>query len=270
MYLGFVSLLFIGMLLVLLARRSFSLREARDRWSDLPDLKWLDPADSPLHRRVLDCRGHCRLQRVDTTDPKIVDGFRRTQGSSISTVSGKLPEGAHPAGHPVRWAFTAVQGPALLTPCLPHALEDKWLIRHAGGRLHFQRSWTGKLIYVAELSANDKGAYINRIWLRDGEARTDEQRTLALALCRYLIDSHLLGLPAAVPVPADLAVDPYKMAIFAFSMAGRRGDYAEPHFSTAPEEGEEGGPPMRYPGPSPQSSALRDPSPQSSALRDPS
>jgi hypothetical protein len=234
-YLWFIGLLLCGVALLSLSRRGFRQREAQKGEGHLPEVHWVDAAASPLHRRVLDCRGYCRLQRVDTTDAKILEGFRRMQESSVQPLTGQLPQGADPAGHPVHWPLGFAQVPALLTSCMPATLEDKWTIRHSEGRLYFQRSWTGKLIYVAEIQVDpatetggEPGATVTRVWLRDGEARSEEQRDLAIALCRYLIDSHLLGVPAAVPVPVDLSAEPHKMAVFAFSMAGRRGDYAEP------------------------------------------
>jgi hypothetical protein len=114
------------------------------------------------------------------------------------------------------------------------ALEDRWIIRHERGRLGFQRSWTGALVYVAELCDDgDDGGRITRLWLRASDSETPEQSALHVALVRYLIDSHLLQRTAAVPVPAELAGDPMKMALFAFRIGGRHAEYAEPFWPNA-------------------------------------
>ncbi|MCS6915552.1 MAG: hypothetical protein RMK29_00405 [Myxococcales bacterium] len=201
----------------------------RHRYSPWPEVGWLTPEESPLGRRVLDCRGYCKLMPGPPRD-KIVERFQALRRMSLEQLRDCLPEGSDPAGYELSWDFN--EGEALRLRAGFHAtdVEDRWLIRYAHGRLYFQRSWTGVLVYVAEIRPEHGGARLTRLWLRGSDSACPEQRLLHIAIVRYLIDSHLLGRLAAVPVPSDLASEPLKMALFAFSIAGRRGEYAEPFY----------------------------------------
>jgi hypothetical protein len=197
----------------------------RRRWSDLPEVHWTRAEDSPFGRRVLDCRGYCKLMPPPDHE-KLARGYEETRKSSVASLAGQLPEDAHPGGVKVYWRYARSDLARLRAGFHPHSIDDRWIIRYTEGRIYLQRSWTGALIYVAELSEGDQA--IVRVFLRRSDADTEEQTALSLALVRYLLDSHVLGRQATVPVPGDLAEEPLKMALFAFSIAGRYGEYAEP------------------------------------------
>lgn len=202
--------------------RLLRLRAQRRRWSDLPEARWLSAAESPLGRPVVDCRGYARLMPCPDS-PELRARFARTRRAPVARLCGSLPEGAAPEGQAVAWEFPPADVARLRAGFAAATLDDRWLIRHRGGRLYFQRSWSGALGYVAELGPRG----ITRVWLRRGAEEGAGQQALSLRLLRFLIDSHLLDRPAAVPVPVDLAEDPLKMAHFAFGIAGPRGIYAE-------------------------------------------
>lgn len=237
----FGLLLALTVLALALVLGPWALRRLRAmrRYSDIPEVRWIGAGESPLGRRVLDCRGYCKLMPGPSRE-RVAARFTQTREAPLQELLGQLPEGAAADdGRPLGWRFNEGER-RRLEAGFPAAAkdadeEDRWIIRYGEGRLYFQRSWTGALIYVAELEPDGSGARVTRLWLRQRDQGPEESfhepyalPALHEAIARYLIDSHVLGRTAAVPVPAELVGEPQKMALFAFSIAGRRGEFAEP------------------------------------------
>lgn len=104
---------------------------------------------------------------------------------------------------PYAACFTADEAHRLRAGFVAVAMEDKWAIRSEPPSLLFHRSWTGRLIFRADLVDDGEGARIEHAWC-DPAVLADGDAAYQARLLGFLIDTLLLGRAAAFPVPPGL------------------------------------------------------------------
>ena len=101
-------------------------------------------------------------------------------------------------------------------------MEDKWDIYFYDGYLYFTRSWTGDLIFLAEIGFAEQEA---RITMVETGLKEDEDQFVVQQV-DFLVKSYLLGLTSLHPLPKSRRMDPpYVLATFSFARFGRRARY---------------------------------------------
>ena len=203
-------------------------------------LAWLDPQDTPLGVRALDCRPTAFGLISTTKDESLGQRFLELRTSTGEELIGTMPDDAITVPEELHYPHNdqaAPDGCAFRSQCM----EDKWDAFILDGRLYLSRSWRGDLVYGAGIRFGAE-AVISGIQA-DRRACEGNPR-MALRQVDYLVRSHLLQLPVAHPVPSSVGDDAIEIALYSFSMYGRRGIFASFEDTTKAqpwsfEEGEE-------------------------------
>lgn len=211
------------------AERDTNLPTATDQNPDLPPLQWLNGEDSPIGRKVLDCRSYALGFQFTTSDKETAATFARLSESDGSELDGSSPENSWLVA--VDWEFEFEQAELLAAGMRAQTTEDLWMVDCRGTRLFFRRSWTGQLVFMTNFQrVPTAGAQITRIWVTGDDPFGRQPPEYITAYVRHLIDTHLLGILTPFPIPPDFPRgDDEKIAAFVFHSVGRRGWLAE-HF----------------------------------------
>ncbi len=200
--------------------------------ADLPPLKWLHGEDSPIGRKVLDCRSYALGFQFTTSDKETAATFARLCDSDGSELDGQSPDESWLIG--VDWELDFEQAEMVATGMRAQTTEDLWMIDCRDNRVYLRRSWTGQLVFMLNFQRiPTDGAKITRIWVTGEEPFGQQSAEYITAYVRHLIDTHLLGILAPFPIPPDFPNDDdQKIAAFVFHSVGRRGWLAE-YFSVS-------------------------------------
>jgi len=185
-------------------------------------LAWLDPQDTPLGVRALDCRPTALGLISTTKDESLGRRFLDLRASTGEELIGAIPDDAITVPEELQYPHdeqAVPDGCAFRSQCM----EDKWDAFILDGHLYLSRSWRGDLVYGANISFGAK-AVISGIQANRRACEGDPR--MAFRQVDYLVRSHLLQLPVAHPVPAGVGDDAIEIALHSFSMYGRRGIFA--------------------------------------------
>ena len=87
---------------------------------------------------------------------------------------------------------------------VPQEMEEKWFIFLADGRLRFQRSWTGVLVYDVDAAWRDDRLYLGSVQAnRDPEQYGETDDGHDAAMLKWIIDVVLRGVRSPFPVKED-------------------------------------------------------------------
>jgi hypothetical protein len=206
-------------------------------------LQWLEGDDSPFGVRVLDCRPVADTFLSGTVDPLAIRFFLSPAARSGEQFRGQHPEAAVRVPCRIEYPGFALppEGPAFVAK----VMEDKWNVYRLDDALYFVRSWTGQLVYVAQLAAGRSGWGITEVeaWPAAAIGPPD----MAVRQVDYLIRSHLYGLDVPHPVPT--LGTKQALALWSFSQYGRRGRFAVPVAGPGGSAGEPAAPTDTSPNP---------------------
>lgn len=83
---------------------------------------------------------------------------------------------------------------------IPEEMEDKWFIHRKGGQLLFRRSWTGVLVYAADIREEPGKVSFDRVTInRDPKQYSETDTERDLSTLAWLIDRLLLGRASDFP-----------------------------------------------------------------------
>jgi hypothetical protein len=188
----------------------------------LADINWLEPPTSPFPFRCLYVRLFCSQLFSTTVDARVADRFTLLRSSTGGHVMGRLPEGDILVPCDLSYPFNgnSAEGPLFKAA----VMEDKWDIFLLADGLYFSRSWTGELVYKAEVRfafdrVEIRGVRAAGRSLKDGAAQV-------ACDVDFLMKSHLFRRAAPYLIPASLPVDDYAAAMYGFSAFGRYAVYA--------------------------------------------
>jgi hypothetical protein len=188
--------------------------------SALAQVKWLEPNEGPFGIEVLDCSSYATSMLSTTSDPQIAQRYCTLRDSSGEEFRGKSPRDGRKVfcnlTYPVSQAPD--QGPLFKA----QQMEDKWDIYFYDTYLYFTRSWTGDLVFLAEIRFAEGQA---RITLVETRWKDDEDQFVVQQV-DFLVKSHLLGLVSLHPLPKSRRMDSLEvLTAFSFARFGRRGLY---------------------------------------------
>lgn len=186
--------------------------------SQVPEIPWIDAADTPWGVPVLDVRAVTENMISTSADPQCAANaisYGRDDGSAFAADE---PASARVIGAliPFRVEDTLPDG-ALFRPGV---MEHKWAIFHRSGRILFVRSWTRKLHVVAELTTHEGYVEITRI--RGVFTDTEESPLFTTMALDFILRSHALGMVYPAPLPEGMEQSPMEAAMWCFQMFGNR------------------------------------------------
>ena len=188
--------------------------------SCLPPVKWLGPDENPFGVEVLDCSVYATSMLSTTKDLQVANQYSVLRTASGEEFRGRTPQDARKVDCSLTYPITQppCHGPVFKS----QVMEDKWDIYFYDGYLYFTRSWTGDLVFRAEIQFAEEQA---RITLVETSLKDDEDQFVVQQV-DFLIKSYLFGLASLHPLPKSREMDPpYVLATFSFALFGRRGLY---------------------------------------------
>lgn len=186
------------------------------------ELRWIEASESPFGIRVLDCRPVALGLTTTTADPSVAQRFLALRSSSGIEHLGQVPSNAKPAQCDLVYPAgngRSVDGALFVA----NEMEDKWDIYLHAGYLYFARSWTGILVSRARLKLIESTAYVDMVEVDPVTADSPEH---AIRHVDYLIKSHLYQKEAPHPIPTTIQPVAREIAMYSFSLYGRRGQFA--------------------------------------------
>ena len=185
-----------------------------------PPVRWLAPNENPFGVEVLDCRVYAASMIATTADPQIAKQYSGLRTSSGEEFRGSSPRDARKVACSLTYQVNQRpgHGPAFKS----QQMEDKWDIYFYDDYLYFTRSWTGDLVFRAEMRFADGQA---RMSLIETSLKDDEDQFIVRQV-DFLVKSHLLGLASLYPLPKSRRTDPPNvLALYSFALYGRRALY---------------------------------------------
>jgi len=186
--------------------------------SELPEIPWIEAADTPWGVRVLDVRAVTQNMISTSSDPDCAANaisFDHEDGSTFENAAPVLPR---VIGSMIPFRVEAPLPDAALFR--PRVMEHKWAIFHRRSRLLFVRSWTRKLHVVADLAAQNGSVAITR--LNGVFIDTEEHPLFTTMMADFLLRSHVLGMVYPAPLPEGMEESPVEAAMWCFQMFGNR------------------------------------------------
>ncbi len=194
----------------------------------VPDFKWVEREDSQLGVRYLDVRSFTTTMISTSADQKLAQKFVELRKSNGEHVREILPD---PNVHIDCQLMYPHQGQtrdgALY---MAKEMEDKWDVFLFDGHLYFARSWSGVLVYRAEISFLQTQATISSI----DAIRQTTTGGLWQAICAvdFLVKSHLYRREAPHTLPPTVPEDEMGIAAYSFQEYGRWASFATYEDST--------------------------------------
>jgi hypothetical protein len=177
-------------------------------------VRWVPADENPFGVEVLDCALFVRSMVATTSNPEIANRFAESRGSRGEHCQG-VTGGATYACQLAYPYDRHAEGPVFMA----QQMEDKWDIFLVGGRLCFCRSWTGAVIYRAEIAFDASRAIVTSIHSLVDRDQPDDP----VATVDFLIKSHVFGLVAPHPLTGAPSDQERDLAYWSFSAFGRRG-----------------------------------------------
>ena len=186
--------------------------------SQLPEIPWIDAADTPWGVPVLDVRAVTENMISTSADPECAANalsYGQDDGSGFEQDEPLVPR-VIGAMIPFR-VESPLPDAALFRPGV---MEHKWAVFHRRGRILFVRSWTRKLHVIAELSQHEGYVEANRI---QGVFTDPEESPLFTTMALdFILRSHALGMVYPAPLPEGMEQSPREAAMWCFQMFGNR------------------------------------------------
>lgn len=202
----------------------FKKRQPRNNeW--VKQLVWLPVGhpSNPFPKEALDCRPVALKFWSATQNPGVAETFGALRNSDGRDLIGKMPESAVPFDCDLQFPAEGekCEGPLFKA----RQMEDKWDFFHFDSRLYMRRSWTGRLLHVAECSFDKGTVRISRFYSEP--KNVFEDRNYAIARIHFLVTSYLLGKPVPFPIYPEMPrAATEAIALTGFNDYGRRAQFA--------------------------------------------
>jgi len=187
--------------------------------SERQKIVWLGALENPWDVPVLDVRSVTLTMTAASKDPECAKNAISFLEADGREFIGKEPEIKRAITADLQYPIDGFLADGILFR--PVAMEHKWAIFYFSQHLIFVRSWTRRVMVVAETAVWNNSLEVMRIcgcFASPSETPDFTQQTLD-----YLLRSHALGLPHPLPLPAaGTGDDPQHAAQWCFSMFGNR------------------------------------------------
>ena len=180
-------------------------------------IRWLTAEESPFEIAGVDCFKCTQTMRSVTQDENVAMKFFSLRNSNGDEYVGKEPESA--ISIPGKLCFEYSGEPIDFMMFKAKTMEEKWDIYIHGNKFYFCRSWTGELIYTAEVEY--VGDYIEVTKLLASENLSSDKHYLSQQI-NYLIRHEMLGHIVPHPLPSYFRKeDLEEIALYSFKIYGK-------------------------------------------------
>jgi len=188
----------------------------------LPDLKWLEPPTSPFPFRCLDVRSFSAQMIAEPADTRAIERFTTLRNSSGGHVVDRKPKAEIRVPCELSYPYNGNSTDGALYKAA--RIDEKWDIFLIADRLYFSRSWTGELVYLADVRFSFDRVVVQAVW---AAGRSLKEGAIQVACdVDFLIKSHLFRRAAPFHIPSSIPEDDYAAATYGFSAFGRFASYA--------------------------------------------
>jgi len=183
-------------------------------------------SDNPFGVDIIDCAAVTQSFVSTTKDPQIAESFVQLRTSTGEQYRGHNPEGGRTVTCDLSYPYSRrlSDGPLFKA----QEMEDKWDVYLYDSDAYFARSWRGELVYRARVHREP-----DRLRVYEVAYPADQDAVYALRVVDFLIKSHVFDQVVPHPLPSDLALEPAQIALYSFSLFGRRCAYASFEDTTA-------------------------------------
>jgi hypothetical protein len=194
--------------------------------NDELEIPWIPAADNPWGVPVLDVRPVTLGMLSSSQDPQMASNAVSYGGEDGSSFADELPPVDRTLDAALAFASDGTLADGVLFA--PTAMEDKWAVFVADGRILFVRSWLRKVWVTAQVHIEGETAVVGPI--RGAFLGEDpEAPELTVQLVDFLLRSHALGQVWPAPLPLGLEGDPKAAALWCMRMFGHKVLVATPH-----------------------------------------
>jgi hypothetical protein len=187
---------------------------------DQPPLcQWRTKGDkaNPFLVDGYDCLAFVQSMYSVTSDPAVATSFASLRQSPGSHHIGQFPVDPLEVACRLEYPYTGEVADGVVFRA--SEMQEKWDIYLYTHRLYFCRSWTGTLVYVAELGVAPAAIVIDRVWVSREQIGSGAE--LVLRRVDYLIKSHLFRRAVPHPLPKDLPRDAQTVGLYSFAHFGK-------------------------------------------------
>jgi hypothetical protein len=191
---------------------------------ELPQVRWLGPADNPWGVPVLDVRPVTLGMLSTSRDQQCAVNamsFAKDDGTGFIGVE---PRVARQATAGLRFRIDRMLADGALF--LPQGMEHKWAVYFHRGQIICIRSWLRQVEAVAD--ARVAGDSLEVTTIRGVLASEDEEPQFTVRVLDFLLRSHALDMVYPAPLPPGEGQDPARAAIWCMSCFGNRAHFATP------------------------------------------
>lgn len=190
------------------------------------EIPWIPAAENPWGVPVLDVRPVTLGMLSTSQDPQMASNAISYGGEDGSSFANERPPVARTIDAALSFPIDRVLADGVLFT--PAAMEDKWAVFVADGRIVFVRSWLRKAWVTADVRARGEmvtvgpihGAFLGE----DAEAPE-----LTVRFVDFLLRSHALEQVWPAPLPPGMEEDPNAAAMWCMTMFGHKALVATPH-----------------------------------------
>ena len=182
---------------------------------------WIPAAENEFGIDILDCSAFCQSMISSSDDLRIAATFAQLRSSLGEKYRDKTPANAKSADCDLTYPYDGQHSNGALFKA--QEMEDKWDIYHYDSKIYFARSWTGDLIFVADVVFTPDCVRLISV---TADAVRAVDSAYAIASVDYLMKSHIYRRLIPHPLPQDHTNDPYQIACFSFGQYGRFAGFA--------------------------------------------
>lgn len=183
---------------------------------------WIDPEKTPFDFPILDIRSFTEKVTSTTSDPKVAETFGEVARSNGLEFLDKAPMSDRKIETDISYHCEGEIMPGILFS--PRAMEHKYAIYYYEKKIIFVKSWLKDIRAIAEVDIEDNLLTIKSI--TGFFAYENEPAELTTALLDFVINSHVLNLPAPLPIIEDFEEDLDAFANWAFLEFGNMAKFA--------------------------------------------
>ena len=189
----------------------------------LPDTKskWIAAADNEFGIDVLDCAAFSKSMISSSDDIRIAATFAHLRGSLGAEYRDKTPANSKATLCDLTYPYDGKHADGALFKA--PEMEFKWDIYIYDSKIYFTRSWTGDLIFVADVLFDTDRVRVRSITF--GAERAGDA-AYAVSCVDFLVKSHIFRCMVPHPLPKDYPNNPDQIAFFSFGQYGRFGTLA--------------------------------------------
>jgi hypothetical protein len=147
---------------------------------------------------------------------EIVGTFGQLRSSLGEQYQGQLPKNAISAECYLTYPYDGKHADGVLFKA--QEMEEKWDIYLYQNKIYFARSWTGELIYVADVRFDSDLVVLTSV---AANAERSSDSTYTIASVDYLMKSHIYRCLLPHRLPKEISDDPDEIAFFSFGQYGR-------------------------------------------------